>query len=974
MKKLYSLTLAASLLAGSLVVNAADYYPKYIINENFDELQAVPAGWSIITDAKKAVFNGNGGASIADKALKTNGSGSGNRGVDVTFSGVDTTVVKEQPVLYVEFDWTALALTIGNKNTYGFAFTGSDIITNSANWYTPAIFGLYMIGDDNAIHYWNMDPLGPEDTTTLAANPQWYGHMGPVYLGSATVNTNNRVGPASSNANVDSVNAYNASTRALVLPALTNTTVHVKAALDFTAQKVVSLTLTQADSAANTVTIENMPFLAPYMIGADTTVVAKEDRIVKDLSRLASVGTRSNANGLGNGVNSNFDIRTDNFQVYYLKESIGRRDISLNFKDQNGDQAKASIVYAQQEVGEELIIAAEELVSFSTEAAYYAFDAEATLAANATATSYKTMPVEAGSTEFNLIFKKYPKTAGSYAWTGAESKIWNQLDANFKVADVALGYQNGNSVELSDASKADTILVNETIEMGEGNLVIAAPGYTLSGYGMIQGTGKMIANEEATFAVTSKLPLEVAAGKSVNLNITTAAASIKAGKDAVLNINPEGTFSIPVEGEESITIVPLNCAKDLEYNMAITGIQEAKWELNNAGKLNGVRFEGTTNATYSAATDSTPVTVTVINKTDTMAGFGAITTTGLRYVDVNLDKNVRLVRYYNEGGTQETDYIGALNGLEGATLESGWVDGRGAYYRIGGLNTDAAFNGDIVPFKKNDSTYTTSKIDLIKEGTGAQILAGKLAFNGSIEVAGGSLDISKATILSSVASPCASKPDSTFATVITSVQVDSAATLILGAELPIEIFSSKSGSTVYSNNTVFPGDIQIGGAWFGGANSYSMGLVDATLNMTVNGFEEGQYDALICGSDITVIRTKLNITVVPSTAEDKVIKLFDGNIDMPEGPDSCLVFVNGKDITENTPETAGQGGFSFDFTTGELTINAGTVAINTVGKEIVRIESFDLLGKAAKMDAEGILVTKTYYNDGTVVVSKVINR
>ena len=981
MKKLYSI-LAAALLVGSMSVNAQEYYPKYYINEDFNGLEALPTGWSGQTTAKYCIFNGNGGYSIADNALKTNGSGSGNRGVDITFPAIDTTMTKATPVIYVEFDWIANALTVGTKNSYGFAFTGTGAIVNTSNWYTPAVFGVYIVGTDKAIHIWNMDPWGSEQTDTTVVTPQWGNQYGPIYQGSATVNSLNRVGTANTNpsALATFVDSINASTRALVLPSVTATSVHFKVGIDFENQKILSFTLTQNDDPSNTFTVENLPFLAPYMIGEDTTVVAREDRIVKDLSIIANVGTK--ACKISNGSNSNFDIRMDNFLVYYLKQSIGTRDISVKFIDQNGDEAKQEGLYVQQQIGEELIISAEDLVSFSTATAYYAFDAEATLAANPTATSYKTMPVDENSSEFKIVFKKYTKVAGPLTWTGNASKEWNELDANFTAEGVngLFGYQKGVAVILPESTDLDSILINSTIEMDSANLTINGKYYVGgNSLGKIEGAGKVIVNASTTLNTIIKFGVEVNTTDEVCFINSAAGSAITACDGAQLALTPSASFSIPITGagdDAKITIIPGTSAKDLEYNMTISNVGTVDYKMINAGRLNGVRFQGSTNATYANATDSTPVAVNVINAyPDSIeVGFGAITKTGLQYANINLDKGARLVRYYNEVDN-EVDYFGSLSGAPGSKLESGWVDGRHAYYRVGGLGEDAIFGGDIVSFPKTDSTYTTSVIYLVKEGAGRWDLMGNLAFNGTIEVAAGELAMNNATILDSLPMNWVSNPDTCFATVITSLTVDSAATVYLPKNLPIETVQANTGSTVYAQNTICPGNVQIGGAWTGALQAYGIGMLDATINLSVMSPDQESYQAIVSESDIDVTRSKLNITVLEAATTDielPILYFEMGSLNMPEGEEGCSVYVNGFDIAAN-PGATGQGGFAFSWETGQLTCYAGPLGLNNAVKEVASVECYDLLGVRATADSKGILIKKTTFSDGSVSIEKIIS-
>jgi len=124
-------------------------------------------------------------------------------------------------------------------------------------------------------------------------------------------------------------------------------TYHLTAILNFATQKVVKLIIADKNDALNTQTIEDMPFLAPSLASATATVPV-EQRVVTDIAIVSSINTR--ASSAGNGSNANLNVYYDSLQIYRPEVSLGLADVTINYKDRQGNMAKPSRVVEKQEI------------------------------------------------------------------------------------------------------------------------------------------------------------------------------------------------------------------------------------------------------------------------------------------------------------------------------------------------------------------------------------------------------------------------------------------------------------------------------------------------------------------------------------------------------------------------------------------------------------------------------------------------
>lgn len=992
MKKVtyYFLLVALFTTIGSRQTTVAQsYYKVHHINQDFSNLGAgvLPTNWATVASTA-ALFSRSGGILTDNGVFKTSASGSGNRGVDLSFPS-PTIADTVSNTWYVEFDWRCDKVVMGPKNAFGIVFSGSTNNKNlrAANWYVASIFGLYLMGD-GYFHYWNQDLMGPyqSDSTTRVATPQYFNRMGPVFRGGTFDGGFARNGVAATFAKGvnttttltnDSVTAWNASTKTNVKfiadsiskisvatygpRYLASKTYHIQAKLNFATQRVESLSITQKDSIANSQTILDMPFMAQSMTGNDTTVVARVDRVVKDLKYMSQFNSRSST--AGNGPNVDYTTYTDNLEIYYLKESVGTTDVTVYYKDKEGNLAKTARIATGQQFNELFRLSDADKVPFTENGNYYAYDATATHDANiGNSTDGESIIIAPGVTSLTVVFKKFTAVEGPLVWTGFEGPYWNQTDGNFKFGETSsLGYQSGKSVELSDATAPKDIIIDGTIDMGTSNLTISTPGYILSGNGKttdkITGSGKTIVTAATTLNVQNTTDVYINTTDAVLIKSASAADTIHVVDNALLQLQPDVTISKKIIGTGNgsvLNIEPLTSTAGIQYSYGVSNISTVNIKLKSAGKVSGSSWTSCMYATYA---DSTQINVTNEIGKDTLAGYPGIYNS-LAKVKVHLGDSVRLVRSYNEAAG-ETVTLGEISGTSKSIIEAGFVTGRTQTYAVGNLNTDALFEGAIRPLLMSNKTFRRGNtLHLNKIGTGKWTLTGPITYKGDIEVKSGTLEL-----LGSV-------NDS-----VSSIIVDSLATLKTGNNsINSANITVKNFGKLAAQSTTFSGSMQISGTFSGAATVYNFGVINGTVNLNINSFEAGEYESIISTSDITMIKSKINLTIL-SAKQGKVIQLFNagsGAVTYPEGFDGSSVFVNGIDITADTESTP-NAKFVYYPETGELKCLADYTDVKAVNanKEIKFIELYNVLGSKVDKYSKGLLIRKITYTDNSTNVEKI---
>lgn len=909
------LLLIAFLAAGSWgILNAQipdGYYKKYHINQNFDGLEALPTGWST-RNGTDAIFKYASTHQLQEDKL--NVSGSGNRcGIDVLFPSPQSNGVIGQPdnnIWHVELDWTVNGAMLSSRNAVGLLFSGSNNqnLNDGAQWYVDGIFGLYIFGD-GYLHYMNMDMYGPLKSEIFE---YWSGDPNERF-GSALTSGD---WPAFNRAhvNMDTVIIINASTKTNIAYA-EGKTYHILAELNFATQKVVKLVITDKDDLQNTQTFENHDFLAPSLAGSSYEV-AVEDRVVTDLSVIASIGTRSS--NAGNGNTANFNVSFDNIEIYYPELSLGQTNVTINYKDYQGNEVKLPRVVENLEISTVYNLLLSDKVGFTDNIDYFAYDNSATHTANADKGSGDGESViVAEGASLDVIFKRTPITAGEYVWTG-QKEFWNEIDDAFTTDGTnSIAYQPGNSVAFS---KTDALIkeitLDEVADLGAGNLTVSAADYILKGTGSLSGTGTLVVNTSTTIGVINNLEggVELNAG---TLEITNSNAGNKYIVTDGTTLKPTGISSFnnaPIEGFGGT--FNFAAASNIAYTSAISGLDTINYELFVPGRL--VDYTYSQMPRYNNNVSTAFVNV-FTQLEDTTAYFG--TTTNYADAKVKLNDSVIMVYSENPPGntTGATVSIGELSGTAGSVLAGAAL--RIVNYRIGGLNTDAVFEGSINPRGSG-----TPALNLYKEGKGTWTLTAN-----SENWSGGSLYVHDGTLI-----------------------VDGT----LGSGASLTELAVADSATLSGNGYIATASASIAGALtgnlnFGGSVSFSSAAV---MKIEVDGEVS---DGITVQGDI-YYGGKLEVTVKNEPTETTSYKIVDAQglyLDIGDYGFETVSFPSDN--------------WSFDWETGTLIYTKQVSVPNyNADKEIKSVEYFDAVGKQVSEGTLGVVIEKVTYTDGTTSTSK----
>jgi len=349
----------------------------------------------------------------------------------------------------------------------------------------------------------------------------------------------------------------------------------------------------------------------------------------------------------------------------------------------------------------------------------------------------------------------------------------------------------------------------------------------------------------------------------------------------------------------------------------------------------------------------------------------AVAATSLAKVKVNLGNNTRLILNGTPGANATTSVkIGELSGTAASSLEGNSVSGdltRILEYEVGGLNTNAVFNGPIRPqltkypsrhsgtelafeplTTPGDTTwYIPSTLKLKKVGKGSWTVNGAMLFGGDITVLKGTLVLGNKVAAS-----------------VTQIKVDTAAMLV-------------------AKNIIAETGIAINiGTLSGSVTANSISLTGSTLKMNVNSFAEGDFDKIVTIGDMSTIaavslanQNILDITV-KNAIKDEKIKIIEvqGNADVTFDK----IFVNGEDIKLNTATTEGaKFVYSWDEATnsGELlcliSVVTGLDQISNT-KTLKSVQYYNATGQVVGKDSQGFLIKKTTFIDGTQSIEKTI--
>lgn len=652
---------------------------------------------------------------------------------------------------------------------------------------------------------------------------------------------------------------------------------------------------------------------------------------------------------------------TNGYDLMYMgiskEENVPTASVTVKFKDQDNNYFKPDEEMTGEIVGSTYDASSAQKASVTLNDSYYVLDP----------TSPTSVSVDAAGSTLTLLFRKSVLNS-DLVWNGSSidnGDLWSDWYENFLNSSNAVSAYQTNANSLFDIHAVNkSVMLNQTINMGAGNIMIASDGYTFNGTGAINGSG--ILNVNPGLGATTVL--NVTNNQTGGVNILSGALEVgKAVSGAFfsmkngtqLNLNPDGDFSKAINGEGEITVRTI---ANRSYGGSITGASTVNLILGITGAVvNGTNWSSKVTTTMPAGAK--------VNVTTTQSSAGyAVSSNSLQNSKVDLGAGVRLFHNYNAATGGTTIFIAELTGDAASTVEGGWQNfsDRNLNYEIGSGNSDATFNGKFL----NYGTSLSAPLNIYKKGTGIWTLTGTSDawVNGNFRVDAGKVVMNGA--ISSTAVP---------------------ATVAAGATL--------SGTGTIGGITTVNGILE--GRMNFGADLNLLG----TTNIMVNGFNSGEFDVInVVGATNNGGVLNISITVDPTT---------DGSIQLIKSGSYAGTFSAVNIVSPSNPAAVPAGAprrasaatsYSYDPATGILTyaaiptgvsdlnISAGiypTITRNQVfvdGENVNFIEVISVAGQKVKRISangkitilklndmsDGVYLVKVIFNNGTSKTQRII--
>lgn len=436
------------------------------------------------------------------------------------------------------------------------------------------------------------------------------------------------------------------------------------------------------------------------------------------------------------------------FDLFYFgisrEEVASTANVTVRFKDQNNEYFKSDEVIADQVVGNPYNSTISQRTSVQSDGFYYTLDPSSPISVESV--------VEGGSTLI-LNFRKSPYFSTS-VWNGTtetNGNSWSEWYENFINGAIGIGYQKNATVTFSETAVNKSVVLNDAIDMGTGNVIISSPDYVFSGSGSFSGSGAMNINlsgsDNLTLGVTNSLGLTTQiSGGNITLNKSgvlgsatniTGAATLNLGASSVtIPVTTFGTSSIINVGNYSSSLINGMTAGNGVKVTVNAGV-------NHASNDNTRAFDFAATGTLSAGSEIE------LNGTGTDNRIGMTTASTGYLANTKLSLKGAAMFYINVNqGAATTINVGSLSGESGTRL--GW--GRSAdlarhiTWSVGASNQDSEFAGTITNlggYGTSGNSYTGNYTHLTKVGTGRLTLSGTSdSYNGNLTVNGGEMVIS----------------------------------------------------------------------------------------------------------------------------------------------------------------------------------------------------------------------------------------
>ncbi|MDD3321232.1 MAG: hypothetical protein PHS59_07300 [Paludibacter sp.] len=333
-----------------------------------------------------------------------------------------------------------------------------------------------------------------------------------------------------------------------------------------------------------------------------------------------------------------------------------------------------------------------------------------------------------GDTTLVLIYIKSPIVNGTYVWSGVINNNWNETEKNFLINDSPTAYQTGNSVLFNNLAGNTTVnlAMNAYID---GTATVNAPGYEFAGSGELSGFGTFNVDLTSTDQVTLNIKNHLEGGIQVSggiVELKNAAAAKKLrmadNTKLVWNTNTnmgEASNKLPISTLDGSTEISINTVAAKEYYALIENATTLNIAIGNAEST------GETFVNFDGTTFPVDLHLNASNLTGGTSRLGIGRTNPTK--KIHLGSGVALGRGATTYGDLFT--IGELSGETGSFIDGTnnriSATNRDMRYQIGGLNTDATFNGIIRAYQGKDSL---NSVFVEKVGSGTWTLSAQHTF------------------------------------------------------------------------------------------------------------------------------------------------------------------------------------------------------------------------------------------------------
>jgi fibronectin-binding autotransporter adhesin len=343
-------------------------------------------------------------------------------------------------------------------------------------------------------------------------------------------------------------------------------------------------------------------------------------------------------------------------------------------------------------------------------------------------------PAGADPGRIELTLVSPPRPPGNVVWTGSAGFNWDESTANWLLDGDAVSYQDGDTVNFTDAGNATSPILIGAELTPTAVIVDASKNYNFGGTGTIGGGGVLTKSGSGTLSLTNAL---LHGGGTYltggTLFTATEAAMSSLGSGPV--IFQGGTLQ-QLDGNGSYSSA--NYALQVPAGQSGTFRADSRMDLSGSLSGSGTLTIHVPWVRFKILGDWSPFAGVIQATTDADGGlFRFANTSGVPAAALDLSAGVTVLSYLNQAHTVP---LGTLSGPAGSVLSGIVPDNNtpGSHtvtWRIGDRGGDSVFSGVI------QNGAGTSRTGIEKAGSGILTLAGANTYTGPTTVNAGELRV-----------------------------------------------------------------------------------------------------------------------------------------------------------------------------------------------------------------------------------------